>query len=104
MLERLTQVLSDKSMQHARMIYLTSDEAHCRISFVSQLVNGVAFPNALLQHALGDIEDLSIDVSHLRIAHGQRRDDRAGVAALRRCAPDSTEETGGGCVAKGTIE
>ena len=31
----------------------------------AQLVTGWAFPNALLQHALPDIEDLSIDVAHL---------------------------------------
>jgi aspartate aminotransferase len=44
---------------------------------VAQLVNGWAWPNALLQHALGDIEPLSIDVGHL-----QERRDRM-VAALR---------------------
>jgi aspartate aminotransferase len=44
---------------------------------VSQLVTGYAFPNALLQHALPDLERLSIDVSQL-----QRRRDRM-VGALR---------------------
>lgn len=34
--------------------------------FASQLVTGYAFPNALLQHALGDLEKLSIDVEHLQ--------------------------------------
>lgn len=29
------------------------------------MVTGFAFPNALLQHALPDFEDLSIDVAHL---------------------------------------
>jgi aspartate aminotransferase len=45
--------------------------------FVSQLVTGYAFPNALLQHALRDLEQLSIDIDHL-----QRKRDRM-VAALR---------------------
>lgn len=44
---------------------------------VAQLVNGWAWPNALLQHSLGDIEALSIDVGHL-----QERRDRM-VVALR---------------------
>ncbi len=34
--------------------------------FASQLVNGFAFPNALLQHALPDIDVLSIDIAHLQ--------------------------------------
>ena len=38
---------------------------------VSQLMTGYAFPNALLQHALPDLEVLSIDVGHL-----QRKRDR----------------------------
>jgi aspartate aminotransferase len=45
--------------------------------FVSQLVTGYAFPNALLQHALPDLENLSIDMTHL-----QSKRDRM-VAALR---------------------
>jgi aspartate aminotransferase len=45
--------------------------------FVSQLVTGYAFPNALLQHALRDLEQLSIDIDQL-----QRKRDRM-VAALR---------------------
>jgi aspartate aminotransferase len=45
--------------------------------FVSQLITGYAFPNALLQHALADIEQLSIDIVHL-----QRKRDWL-VAALR---------------------
>jgi len=44
---------------------------------VAQLVNGWAWPNALLQHALADIERLSIDVPRL-----QGRRDRV-VASLR---------------------
>jgi len=32
----------------------------------SQLVTGYAFPNALLQHALPDLEKLSIDIEHLQ--------------------------------------
>lgn len=42
----------------------------------SQLVTGWAFPNALLQHALPDLEKLSIDIEHL-----QAKRDRL-VAAL----------------------
>lgn len=34
--------------------------------FAAQLVIGYGFPNALLQHALGDLERLSIDVDHLQ--------------------------------------
>jgi aspartate aminotransferase len=45
--------------------------------FVSQLMTGYAFPNALLQHALPDLEQLSIDIPHL-----QRKRDTM-VAALR---------------------
>jgi len=38
--------------------------------FISQVVNGYAFPNTLLQHALADLNELSIDVDHLQ----QKRD------------------------------
>jgi len=43
----------------------------------SLFATGYAFPNALLQHALGDLEQLSIDVGHL-----QAKRDRL-VSALR---------------------
>lgn len=33
--------------------------------FMSQVMVGYAFPNALLQHALGDLEGFSIDIKHL---------------------------------------
>jgi aspartate aminotransferase len=46
--------------------------------FVAQLLAGYAFPNALLQHALPDLETLSIDLEHL-----QRKRDRM-VSELRR--------------------
>ncbi len=36
------------------------------VIFASQLVTGWAFPNALLQHALPDLEKLSIDIEHLQ--------------------------------------
>jgi aspartate aminotransferase len=52
------------------------------ILFVSQLVTGHAFPNALLQHALGDLDRLSIDIGHL-----ERKRDRL-VAALRAIGYD----------------
>jgi aspartate aminotransferase len=45
--------------------------------FMAQLVTGFAFPNALLQHALADLDKLSIDIAHL-----QRKRDRL-VGALR---------------------
>ena len=42
----------------------------------AQLMAGYAYPNALLQHAIGDLEQLSIDIPHL-----QRKRDRM-VGAL----------------------
>jgi len=33
---------------------------------LAQLMMGYAFPNALLQHALGDLEKMSIDIEHLQ--------------------------------------
>jgi aspartate aminotransferase len=44
---------------------------------VAQIATGFAWPNALLQHALPDLESLSIDIEHL-----QRKRDRM-VTALR---------------------
>jgi aspartate aminotransferase len=44
----------------------------------SQLLTGYAWPNALLQHALPDLDRLSIDIHHLQ----QKRDRTA--AALRQ--------------------
>jgi len=43
----------------------------------AQIMTGYAFPNALLQHALGDLEKISIDIPHL-----QRKRDRL-VGTLR---------------------
>ena len=34
--------------------------------FMAQLVTGYAFPNALLQHALPELEEVSIDIAHLQ--------------------------------------
>jgi len=34
--------------------------------FISQLMTGYAFPNALLQHALPELDKLSIDIQHLQ--------------------------------------
>lgn len=56
---------------------------------IAQFATGYAFPNALLQHALGDLDTLSIDVDHL-----QRKRDRM-VAALHAAgyevnAPEGT--------------
>jgi aspartate aminotransferase len=52
-------------------------EALRRALFVTQFATGYAFPNALLQHALGDLDKLSLDVAHL-----QRKRDKL-VNALR---------------------
>jgi aspartate aminotransferase len=41
----------------------------------AQIMNGWAFPNALLQHALGDLEKLSIDMEHLQ----EKRDKMVGA-------------------------
>ena len=54
----------------------------------SQVFNGFAFPNALLQHALPDIEPLSIDIPRL-----QRKRDRL-VGALREIGYDVTNPEG----------
>src|SRR5690606_37893060 len=50
--------------------------------FAAQIVAGWAFPNALLQHALADLETVSIDMVHLQ---GKR--DKL-VAALRKLGYD----------------
>jgi aspartate aminotransferase len=54
----------------------------------AQLMTGYAFPNALLQHALGDLERLSIDVGHL-----QKRRDRV-VTALRDAGYEAVNPEG----------
>lgn len=43
--------------------------------FTAQLVNGYSFPNALLLHALADLNQLSIDIPHLQ----RKRDFMAGA-------------------------
>ncbi len=50
--------------------------------FMAQVATGWAFPNALLQHALGDLEKLCIDIERL-----QAKRDRM-VGALRRLGYD----------------
>jgi aspartate aminotransferase len=55
---------------------------------VAQLATGYSFPNALLQHALEDLEGLSIDVAAL-----ERRRDRL-VAALRDMGYETTMPEG----------
>jgi aspartate aminotransferase len=50
--------------------------------FLAQMLTGYAFPNALLQHAVGDLEQLSIDIPHL-----QEKRDRT-VASLRQAGYD----------------
>lgn len=56
--------------------------------FIQQLATGYAFPNALLQHALADLEKLSIDVGAL-----QRRRDQL-VPALREMGYDASMPEG----------
>ena len=56
--------------------------------FVSQLATGYAFPNALLQHAIEDLEELSIDIAAM-----QRRRDRL-VGALREIGYETTMPEG----------
>ena len=56
--------------------------------FVSQLTGGWLFPNALLQHALPDLEELSIDIPHL-----QARRDRV-VGSLREMGYELTNPEG----------
>jgi aspartate aminotransferase len=56
--------------------------------FVAQFATGYAFPNALLQHALPDLEQLVIDVPAM-----QRRRDRL-LGALREIGYDSTMPEG----------
>lgn len=56
--------------------------------FVAQLAMGYAFPNALLQHAIEDLEKISIDLPAM-----QRRRDRL-VAALREIGYEATMPEG----------
>jgi len=56
--------------------------------FVAQLATGYAFPNALLQHAIEELEELSIDVAAM-----QRRRDRL-VRALRDIGYETTMPEG----------
>jgi aspartate aminotransferase len=56
--------------------------------FVQQLAAGWGFPNALLQHAIGDLEGLSIDIAAL-----QARRDRM-VPALREMGYEVTKPEG----------
>ncbi len=52
--------------------------------FTSQIASGYAFPNALLQHAIEDLDQLSVDVGTL-----QRRRNRV-VGALREMGYETT--------------
>jgi len=63
-------------------------EAFRETVFVAQLATGYAFPNALLQHAIGDLEGLSIDIPAM-----QRRRDRL-VGALREIGYETTMPEG----------
>jgi aspartate aminotransferase len=56
--------------------------------FVAQLATGYAFPNALLQHAIEDLEGLTIDIAAM-----QRRRDRM-VGALHEIGYETTNPEG----------
>ncbi len=56
--------------------------------FTAQLVTGYAFPNAVMQYAIGDLEKLSIDVGML-----QRRRDRI-IAALGQMGYETVKPAG----------
>jgi aspartate aminotransferase len=56
--------------------------------FISQFATGYAFPNALLQHAIDDLERLSIDIGAL-----ERRRDRV-VGELRAIGYETTNPEG----------
>jgi aspartate aminotransferase len=55
---------------------------------LQQVASGWGFPNALLQHAIGDIEELSIDIGAI-----QARRDRM-VPALRSMGYEATNPEG----------
>jgi aspartate aminotransferase len=63
-------------------------EALREAMFIAQIASGFAFPNALLQHAIEDLERLSIDVGAL-----ERRRDRV-VRALRDMGYATTNPEG----------
>ncbi len=63
-------------------------EALREAMFIAQIASGYAFPNALLQHAIEDIEQLSIDIGAL-----ERRRDRL-VPALRDIGYETTMPEG----------
>jgi aspartate aminotransferase len=63
-------------------------EAFRETVFVSQMATGYAFPNALLQHSIEDLEKLLIDIPAM-----QRRRDRL-VAALREIGYETTMPEG----------
>jgi len=63
-------------------------EAFRRSVFTAQLATGYAFPNALLQHAIEDLEGMSIDVAAM-----QRRRDRL-VGAMREIGYETTMPEG----------
>ena len=63
-------------------------EALRQAIFVAQIASGYAFPNALLQHAIEDLERLSIDIGAL-----ERRRDRL-VPALRALGYETTMPEG----------
>ena len=56
--------------------------------FTAQLVTGYAFPNAVLQYAIGDLEKLSIDVATL-----ERRRDRI-ISALGEMGYETVKPAG----------
>lgn len=63
-------------------------EAFRESVYVAQFATGYAFPNALLQHAIGELEELIIDIPAM-----QRRRDRL-VGALREIGYETTMPEG----------
>ena len=57
-------------------------------TFLHQTISGFSFPNADLQHAIGDLEPMSIDIAQM-----QRRRDRM-VGELRRMGYETTNPEG----------
>ena len=47
--------------------------------FAGQVITGWAMPNALLQHAIGDLEPLSVDVKHIQAKRDRMVDALRGM-------------------------
>jgi aspartate aminotransferase len=62
-----TLLMPGQRLGYVAMAETMPDRPPLRIGLLAaQIINGYAFPNALLQHALPDLEELSIDIDHLQ--------------------------------------